>query len=900
MMMKKTIYTLFFLLCNVVNFAQQDVVAPTVPTNLRIESLDHNHVTVVWDVSTDAESGIKGYPISTWQTQRGDSDKYATTNSYTINFDASHWSLDGQYFMLAVQAQDNAGNWGEISTAIRIDIPPAIDSTPPTIPSNLRIISLDHYHVKVAWDSSFDAESGIKGYPISTWQTQRGDSDKYATTNSYTINFDASHWSLDGQYFMLAVQAQDNAGNWSGISNAIRIDIPPLPSSNFTITLEVQNNRCYGDYLEEGAIAVKLSNGKAPYTISLKKGDIIISSDIINNTVKTYTSLRSGNYTILASDSNNISYSYDIIITSPTLPIDATVEVVEKTATINATGGVPPYEFGIYYFNENIINPVIFYSSNVFTNLVPGSYFVNIKDSLGCTLGYPFTIRDTPNNPFKIIPIVQNPICFRDYNGKIQITLEGGTAPFNCSLQRTTDNKPRYESLINTNFVSYNSLEAGDYIFVVKDASGLTSTLTIGVEQPKEFYSKVILSNNIYTIEANGGAPPYAYQLDNQPPTASNTFTLVVPGTYSLSAIDSKGCYTVNTITVEDPNEPFTFNTTLVDRGCGDIQINCEPKGGKKPYLLNIIKLRPNGSVDFYYWKDYQIITNTLFGYFSTGKWKITCTDSNNKTEERIIDVKTNALSYLNGFSGNRLSATIVGGTPPYKYSLDNGLTYQNGDYFTYDLDKKFEALLEDSAGCKASLYYTPPPKSKSLVSKVKQYFPEGATLEDVKLEGENIKWYNNKPIAEPAKAAPIVQQDFEGKNLVSARKLESSSKSSIETLPLTTVLEDGKAYYATQTIDGIESESFELVVTQNQLELEGFELATAKVFPNPVVDRVSINYANPISEVQIFSQMGVQLKKINPNTNQVEMDLSDYKSGIYLLKIVAEGYEKTMKIIKQ
>jgi PKD repeat protein len=224
---------IFSLLVTFVKAQNTDVEAPSVPQNLRIVSLDHNHVTIEWDASTDnaGGSGMKGYPIWTCQTVWGGSDKYSTINSYTINFDAGWWALPGNYFQIAAQSEDNAGNKSALSAGLRIDIPPAPDVTPPSVPQNLRIVSLDHYHVTVAWDASTDnaGGSGLMGYPVWTCQTVWGGSDKYSNTNSYTINFDAGWWALPGNYFQIAAQSEDNVGNKSALSAGLRIDIPPAP-----------------------------------------------------------------------------------------------------------------------------------------------------------------------------------------------------------------------------------------------------------------------------------------------------------------------------------------------------------------------------------------------------------------------------------------------------------------------------------------------------------------------------------------------------------------------------------------------------------------------------------------------------------------------------------------------
>ncbi len=212
------------LLWGTTTLAQTVNAPPTVPNGLHIVSLDHNHVTLSWDASTHP-TGIYQYRIWTCQTVWGQADKFSSTNSYTIYFDQSWWSLSGQWFRLRVQAESNNNIVSEPGQDITINIPPA-NTVLPTMPTGLYITSLDHHHVTVAWNPSTHPE-GIKQYHIWTSQTVWGQADKFSSTNSYTIYFDRNWWSLQGRYFRLRVQAESNNNLLSDNSTHIVINIPP-------------------------------------------------------------------------------------------------------------------------------------------------------------------------------------------------------------------------------------------------------------------------------------------------------------------------------------------------------------------------------------------------------------------------------------------------------------------------------------------------------------------------------------------------------------------------------------------------------------------------------------------------------------------------------------------------
>ena len=70
------------------------------------------------------------------------------------------------------------------------------------------------------------------------------------------------------------------------------------------------------------------------------------------------------------------------------------------------------------------------------------------------------------------------------------------------------------------------------------------------------------------------------------------------------------------------------------------------------------------------------------------------------------------------------------------------------------------------------------------------------------------------------------------------------------------------------------------------------------RVFPNPVKDIININFEEKISQVEIFSVSGQLIKSIQNNIKQI--NVSDLKKGVYLLKIKSGETEETFKIVKE
>jgi chitodextrinase len=95
--------------------------------------------------------------------------------------------------------------------------PPTGDKTPPTTPTNLRVLGLSHKSVTLAWDASTD-NSGSFSYSVNK------DGQGFTvpqTQTTYTID-----WLSPGQTYNFYVTAVDKSLNTSGKSNTVTVTTP--------------------------------------------------------------------------------------------------------------------------------------------------------------------------------------------------------------------------------------------------------------------------------------------------------------------------------------------------------------------------------------------------------------------------------------------------------------------------------------------------------------------------------------------------------------------------------------------------------------------------------------------------------------------------------------------------
>lgn len=83
-------------------------------------------------------------------------------------------------------------------------------------------------------------------------------------------------------------------------------------------------------------------------------------------------------------------------------------------------------------------------------------------------------------------------------------------------------------------------------------------------------------------------------------------------------------------------------------------------------------------------------------------------------------------------------------------------------------------------------------------------------------------------------------------------------------------------------------------------LGTNNFDFSELSYFPNPTQSYFSINNSQPITYASVWSLLGQKVKEFSFDPkNTVNLDLSSLNNGTYLLKIISEGKEKTIKIVK-
>jgi PKD repeat protein len=121
--------------------------------------------------------------------------------------------------------------------------------------------------------------------------------------------------------------------------------------------------------------------------------------------------------------------------------------------------------------------------------------------------------------------------------------------------------------------------------------------------------------------------------------------------------------------------------------------------------------------------------------------------------------------------------------------------------------------------------------------------------------------------------------------------------------VPNGTALVSGTTYYASQTINSCESTS-RVAVTMTLgtcLGIKDFEANVIQLYPNPVIDLVTISSTEIMTKIEVVSMLGQLIYTDEINAIETKVDLSRYASGTYLIRVAAEDNKiKTFKVIKK
>ena len=276
------------------------------------------------------------------------------------------------------------------------------------------------------------------------------------------------------------VTVTDNAGCTANVSRSVT-----QPAAALSITPSVTNILCFGE--ATGAIALSVAGGTATYNFLWNDGA---------NT-QNRSNLLAGTYGVTVTDMNNCTETLtNITVTQPASALSVAASTVVDASCGNASGSISltvSGGTGAYTYDWSG-SPTGDGTANI-TNLGAGNYIVTVTDANGCSVILSQAIQQSPDVTLTILPT--NPTCPPgatppfDSDGAIDLTVNGGTAPFTYAWS-TGDG-----SGLNATAEDQTGLTAGTYTIVVTDDNSCTTMSSVTLVNENELpVAPTMISNN--------------------------------------------------------------------------------------------------------------------------------------------------------------------------------------------------------------------------------------------------------------------------------------------------------------------------------------------------------------------------------------------------------------------
>ncbi|MCB0430000.1 MAG: T9SS type A sorting domain-containing protein [Flavobacteriales bacterium] len=479
-----------------------------------------------------------------------------------------------------------------------------------------------------------------------------------------------------GMYYVTVYDA-----NQCFLTDSVAVN-QPTPVS---ISMNNTDVMCQG--VCDGSATVNVTGGVGPYTFQW-------DANAAGQTTQTANNLCAGWYLVTVYD-NGGCYVVDSVNIAEPVTMTTSVNTTgsncsggcDGSATVNATGGVPPYTYLWDAANQTTATA---------NNLCDGLYHVSVTDANGCM--HVDSAMISGPAPITITFNTSGAICAGTCEGSAQATASGGNAPYTF----------QWDDPGASTASDAQNLCPGTYHVIVTDATGCSATDSVTIYQ----FTPIVLTssatnatcgnnNGSGTVNVSGGVSPYNIQW---PSTAgsqtSATANNLGKGSYMVMVSDANGCTDSVVVLVSETGGPSVSlsKTDPLCNGSCDGTATATASGGTAPYS--------------YQWDALAGSQTTATAVnLCDGLYYVTVSDGGGCSTidtVRLIEPMPMNLSLTNAPSSCPsqcdATATVVanGGSAPYTYLWSDATAQKTATANNLCMDS-YDVTVTDANGCMVS-----------------------------------------------------------------------------------------------------------------------------------------------------------------------------------------------------
>ena len=506
----------------------------------------------------------------------------------------------------------------------------------------------------------------------------------------------------------------DDAGGCGPVSSGLISTAGP--AELLAGTIDHTGNVCFG--AAEGTIEITATGGTLPYTYTLFDELSNQLDEIVSSAEALFTSLPAGTYTVGIDDANGCGpvSSGNIVIGQPQEIVPDGVLLAHVSCfgytdgeiDVTASGGTGTL---VYTLEPGGVSN----TSGLFGSLPAGIYTVSVTDDEGCGPVVSGSLEIEEPDPWDVQLFTTDVTCSGLADGSVTVQVSGGTVPYEFSIDNwatsQTDNV-------------FDQLPGGSYTVRLRDAGGCeynAGTVSVTDPDPVVITGETATDDGrcfeedepegTITITAAGGSGTLEYSIDGGATYYDNggLFTGLAGGSYEVVVRDGNGCTVSGSVLTVD-QAPFLSVDNIISEdiscfGYDEGTISIMASGGTGPLEYSAdggLSFHGSGTFTSLPAGEYPLVVRDAAGCTASDTILLSQPDELLFSQVQVTDIIIGS-----GTGHGSITVEMSGGTVPYSYSADNGVSWQDGNLFDNLAAGPYDILVTDGNSCVADTTVT-------------------------------------------------------------------------------------------------------------------------------------------------------------------------------------------------